>query len=175
MSAAPLDPADAADLAGMYDRIRQRESNSSAGVPLVAETVQLGSDREDGVRSLRVLSRAYVEIDLTQGKKLDYRVIPYVDYAARIRGYAEDLLEAAGMKRFGSGWSWLIVKPDRSVAIVSTPNQDNPLMEGKHAILGVDVWEHAYYLHYQNRRADYLAAFWNVVNWAEVAKRYDTK
>ena len=101
VSAAPLDPADAADLAGMYDRIRQRESNSSAGVPLVAETVQLGSDREDGVRSLRVLSRAYVEIDLTQGKKLDYRVIPYVDYAARIRGYAEDLLEAAGMKRFG--------------------------------------------------------------------------
>lgn len=86
-------------------------------------------------------------------------------------------LADAGMKRFGSGWSWLIVKPDRSVAIVSTPNQDNPLMKGVvdalgTPILGVDVWEHAYYLKYQNRRADYLAAWWDVVNWNEVNRRF---
>lgn len=80
--------------------------------------------------------------------------------------------QAAGMGRFGSGWAWL-VSDHGKLSIVSTPNQDNPLMEGKHAILGVDVWEHAYYLKYQNRRADYLGAFWNVVNWAEVAKRYN--
>jgi len=81
----------------------------------------------------------------------------------------------AGMTRFGSGWAWLIVK-DGKLEVSSTPNQDNPLMDvaevkGK-PILGCDVWEHAYYLHYQNRRADYLAAFWNVVNWAKVAERF---
>ncbi len=80
----------------------------------------------------------------------------------------------AGMTRFGSGWAWLIVK-DGKLEVSSTPNQDNPLMDvadvkGK-PILGCDVWEHAYYLHYQNRRADYLAAFWNVVNWNKVAER----
>ena len=75
----------------------------------------------------------------------------------------------AGVGRFGSGWAWLI-KDGTKLSIMSTPNQDNPLMEGKTAILGVDVWEHAYYLKYQNRRPDYLAAWWNVVNWAEVNK-----
>jgi Fe-Mn family superoxide dismutase len=74
---------------------------------------------------------------------------------------------AAGMGRFGSGWAWL-VDTGSSLEITSTPNQDNPLMDGRKAILGVDVWEHAYYLKYQNRRADYLAAFWNVVNWQAV-------
>ncbi|MEO7997186.1 MAG: superoxide dismutase [Gemmatimonadaceae bacterium] len=83
----------------------------------------------------------------------------------------KEQLNAAGVGRFGSGWAWL-VSDKGALSIMSTPNQDNPLMEGKHAILGVDVWEHAYYLKYQNRRADYLAAFWNVVNWAEVSKRY---
>jgi Fe-Mn family superoxide dismutase len=78
----------------------------------------------------------------------------------------------AGMTRFGSGWAWLLVAPDGSLSISSTPNQDNPIMEGKKAILGVDVWEHAYYLKYQNRRADYLAAWWNTVNWDEIASRY---
>ena len=75
--------------------------------------------------------------------------------------------QAAGMGRFGSGWAWL-VQQDGALSIVSTPNQDNPLMEGKHALLGVDVWEHAYYLKYQNRRADYLDALLGRINW-EVA------
>jgi superoxide dismutase, Fe-Mn family len=81
----------------------------------------------------------------------------------------------AGMTRFGSGWAWLIVK-DGKLEVSSTPNQDNPLMDVAEVkgtpILGVDVWEHAYYLKYQNKRADYLAAFWNVVNWNKVAERF---
>ena len=79
----------------------------------------------------------------------------------------KEKFQAAGLARFGSGWAWLVDNGGR-LEITSTPNQDNPLMDGKKAILGVDVWEHAYYLKYQNRRADYLTAWWNVVNWAEV-------
>jgi Fe-Mn family superoxide dismutase len=79
----------------------------------------------------------------------------------------KEQFQAAGLGRFGSGWAWL-VDNGGTLTISSTPNQDNPLMEGKKAILGVDVWEHAYYLKYQNRRADYLGAWWNVVNWVEV-------
>ena len=77
----------------------------------------------------------------------------------------------AGVKRFGSGWSWLVVEGGK-LAVISTANQDSPLTDGKTPILGIDVWEHAYYLNYQNRRPDYLAAIWNVVNWDEVARRY---
>ncbi len=83
----------------------------------------------------------------------------------------------AGATRFGSGWAWLGLKADGSLAVCSTPNQDNPLMKGIAEcectpILGLDVWEHAYYLNYQNRRPDYIAAFWNVVNWDAVATRF---
>ncbi|MEZ5353898.1 MAG: superoxide dismutase [Bryobacteraceae bacterium] len=78
---------------------------------------------------------------------------------------------AAGMGRFGSGWAWLVADGS-SLSIASTPNQDTPLMEGKSAVMGVDVWEHAYYLKYQNRRAEYLGAWWNVVDWSKVAARF---
>lgn len=78
----------------------------------------------------------------------------------------------AGLGRFGSGWAWLIVDGGKLV-ITSTPNQDSPIMDGKTPILGVDVWEHAYYLKYQNRRADYLGAIWNVINWDDVVARYE--
>jgi Fe-Mn family superoxide dismutase len=77
----------------------------------------------------------------------------------------------AALKRFGSGWAWLVVK-NGSLEVTSTPNQDSPLMEGAQPILGLDVWEHAYYLKYQNKRPEYVKAFWNVVNWEEVNKRY---
>jgi Fe-Mn family superoxide dismutase len=80
-------------------------------------------------------------------------------------------LNDAGVKRFGSGWTWLAVDGGNLV-VMSTPNQDSPLMEGKTPILGIDVWEHAYYLKYQNRRPDYLASWWDVVNWEEVGRRF---
>lgn len=73
--------------------------------------------------------------------------------------------------QFGSGWAWLVVN-NGALEVVGMPNQDSPLMEGKTPILGLDVWEHAYYLHYQNKRPDYIAAFWNIVNWNEVARRF---
>lgn len=81
-------------------------------------------------------------------------------------------LKAAGLARFGSGWAWLVMDKN-GLSVMSTPNQDNPVMEGKGPIMGVDVWEHAYYLKYQNRRGDYIDAWWNVVNWDVVAKRYE--
>ena len=79
----------------------------------------------------------------------------------------------AGVNRFGSGWAWLVVDGGK-LDVISTPNQDSPLMEGKTPVLGLDVWEHAYYLKYQNVRPDYIKAWWNVVNWDEVTKRYES-
>ncbi|HET6423667.1 MAG TPA: superoxide dismutase [Planctomycetaceae bacterium] len=83
----------------------------------------------------------------------------------------KEKFNAAATTRFGSGWAWL-VKANGKLEVMSTPNQDSPLMEGKTPLLGLDVWEHAYYLNYQNRRPDYISAFWNVVNWPEVARRF---
>lgn len=87
-------------------------------------------------------------------------------------------IKQAGLGQFGSGWAWLVVKADGSLSVVATPNQDNPLMDVNPAnqgcpILGVDVWEHAYYLKYQNKRADYLDAFWSVLDWSAVEKNYE--
>jgi superoxide dismutase, Fe-Mn family len=81
---------------------------------------------------------------------------------------------AAATTRFGSGWAWLLRGPGGKLEITSTANQDSPLMEGKQAVIGLDVWEHAYYLKYQNRRPDYISAWWSVVNWAEAEKRFNS-
>jgi Fe-Mn family superoxide dismutase len=84
----------------------------------------------------------------------------------------KEKFNAAGVGRFGSGWAWLL-KTKSGVEIVSTANQDSPIMEGKNVVFGCDVWEHAYYLKYQNRRPDYLAAWWNVVNWKAIEDRFN--
>ena len=93
---------------------------------------------------------------------------------AELGGFAKfkEALTNAGMTRFGSGWAWLTVDTGGKLLVESTPNQDNPYMDGKTPILGVDVWEHAYYLKYQNKRPDYLAAFFNVIDWKAVGDRY---
>jgi Fe-Mn family superoxide dismutase len=84
----------------------------------------------------------------------------------------KEKFNAAGATRFGSGWAWLVTAGDK-IDIYSTANQDSPVMEGKYPVMGLDVWEHAYYLKYQNRRPDYMAAWWSVVNWAEVESRFN--
>jgi Fe-Mn family superoxide dismutase len=84
----------------------------------------------------------------------------------------KEAFEAAGANRFGSGWAWLVVDTNGQLAVTSTPNQDNPVIEGQTPLLGNDVWEHAYYLKYQNRRPEYLKAWWNVVNWDKVAEGF---
>jgi superoxide dismutase, Fe-Mn family len=83
----------------------------------------------------------------------------------------KEKFNTAAATRFGSGWAWLVKGSGNSLEVISTPNQDNPLMEGRFPIMGLDVWEHAYYLKYQNRRPDYISAWWNVVNWTEVNRR----
>jgi Fe-Mn family superoxide dismutase len=92
----------------------------------------------------------------------------------QLGGFAafKEAFTKAGMGRFGSGWAWLVVGKDGKLAVTSTANQDSPIMEGTNPVLGVDVWEHAYYLKYQNRRPDYIAAWWNTINWDEVNRRY---
>ena len=103
---------------------------------------------------------------------------PTGDLAAAIDGTFggfdtfKEQFSKAGATRFGSGWAWLSVGADKKLLVESTANQDSPIMEGRTPILGMDVWEHAYYLNYQNRRPDYIAAFFNVINWGEVSKRF---
>ena len=116
----------------------------------------LGSVANDGVSLLRL-----------RGKLADAIKKSFGDFATFKTQFAD-----AAAKRFGSGWAWL-VKQDNLLTITSTPNQDTPVMEGKHPILGVDVWEHAYYLKYQNKRPEYVSAWWNVVNWPEVGRRFE--
>lgn len=83
------------------------------------------------------------------------------------------VFDTAAKTRFGSGWAWLVVTADKKLEVISTPNQDNPIMEGKTPVLGLDVWEHAYYLNYQNRRPDYIQAFFEIVNWDKVSELYE--
>ena len=103
---------------------------------------------------------------------------PSGDLASAIASTFGDLaalktkMKESGLARFGSGWTWLVVGADKKLAIESLPNQDSPLMTGKTPVIGIDVWEHAYYLRYQNRRADYLEAWWNVVNWNSAAAHF---
>ena len=85
----------------------------------------------------------------------------------------KEKFQAAGAGRFGSGWAWLVINKAGALEIISTPNQDNPIMDGLKPVFGVDVWEHAYYLKYQNRRPDYLKAIWNVINWDAVGKNFE--
>ena len=86
--------------------------------------------------------------------------------------FKEEFTNAA-VSRFGSGWAWLIIDNKQKLKVISTPNQDSPLMDGNIPLLGLDVWEHAYYLKYQNKRADYIAAFWNIINWKKVEELYE--
>ncbi|AMV39005.1 superoxide dismutase [Planctomyces sp. SH-PL62] len=95
--------------------------------------------------------------------------------ASELGGFAafKEAFNKAATTRFGSGWAWLTVGKDGKLAVTSTANQDNPISDGATPVLGLDVWEHAYYLKYQNRRPEYIAAFWNVINWDEVGRRYE--
>jgi Fe-Mn family superoxide dismutase len=116
-----------------------------------------------------------LEVRANDGSDLGEDLAEAVTWGFESLGSLKEQLTAAAAPGalFGSGWAWLIVNPDRSLSIEATANQDSPLMEGKTPILGLDVWEHAYYLKYQNRRLEYVNAFWNVVNWGEVARRYE--
>jgi len=86
----------------------------------------------------------------------------------------KEVFSNAGLTRFGSGWAWLVKDKSGKLDVISTPNQDSPVMEGRSPVMGLDVWEHAYYLKYQNRRAEYINAWWSVVNWREIERRYHT-
>lgn len=108
-----------------------------------------------------------------KGGKPDGKLAEAIDrdfgsFAAFVERFAD-----AAATRFGSGWAWLVKDKDGKLQVLSTPNQDSPLMDGKLPLLGLDVWEHAYYLKYQNRRPDYIAAFWNIVDWKQVARNFE--
>jgi Fe-Mn family superoxide dismutase len=106
------------------------------------------------------------------GGKPNGRLADQIDKAFGSFEAFQEAFEEAGKTQFGSGWAWLVIDGDK-LAVAKTPNQDNPLTEGKFPLLGADVWEHAYYLKYQNRRPEYLKNFWHVVSWDEVHKRFE--
>jgi len=110
-----------------------------------------------------------------RGGMPDGKLLPMIEAAFGGFSSFQEQFNAAAMGRFGSGWAWLCVDKSGKLEICSTPNQDNPLMEGKTPVLGLDVWEHAYYLKYQNRRKDYVEAWWNVINWVEVEKNLEVE
>jgi len=133
-----------------------------------AATIQLGLAMLFAVLALAL--RGPIQDDLLEGNETLYWV-----YFSAVLFYAASYFARgflAGVKRFGSGWAW-IVRAGDGIEVTSTPNQDSPVMDGGTPVLGVDVWEHAYYLNYQNRRPDYLAAWWNVVNWDVVGAKFD--
>jgi Fe-Mn family superoxide dismutase len=141
------------DLAGVPDDIRAAVRNNGGGHvnhTMFWEIMAPGGSKEPTGALLAAITEAFGSVDAFKQQFND-----------------------AGVKRFGSGWAWLVRGADGKLQITSTANQDNPMSDGLTPIMGNDVWEHAYYLNYQNRRPDYLAAWWNVVNWDEVAKRFE--
>lgn len=112
------------------------------------------------------------QIMAPQGGKADGEVLAAIDRDLGGLDKMKSDFNAAGLRVFGSGWVFVTVDKNGKLALETRPNQDNPIMDGKRALFGNDVWEHAYYLHYQNRRGDYLAAWWNTVNWPRIAERY---
>lgn len=158
-------------------------NNAIAGTPLESKTVEeLISDMsavpEDIRGSVRNNGGGHANHSLfwsvmsaSGGGKPDGDLAAAIDADFGSFDNFQEQFSNAAATRFGSGWAWLVVA-DGKLSVESTRNQDNPLMEGRTPILGLDVWEHAYYLNYQNRRPDYIAAFFNVINWSEVARRY---
>jgi Fe-Mn family superoxide dismutase len=110
-------------------------------------------------------------VDPDQGRSIGQLPVAIAGAFGSMDEFKQQFADAA-MKRFGSGWAWLSARPDGRLIVHSTANQDSPLSEGLAPIIGLDVWEHAYYLHYQNRRADYVAAFWSVLNWTQAERNY---
>ena len=106
------------------------------------------------------------------GGEPDGELAKAIDSTLRQLRQVSDSDQRRGVKRFGSGWAWLVLDRKGKLEVISTANQDSPLMKGQTPILGIDVWEHAYYLKYQNKRADYVKAWWNVVNWKEAGEHY---
>ncbi|HEY8994746.1 MAG TPA: superoxide dismutase [Lacunisphaera sp.] len=143
------------DLASVPEAIRPGIRNNAGGHVNHAFFWKLLSPSPSGV----LTSNSRLSLALTEA------------FGADFDGFKTQFADAA-LKRFGSGWAWLSAKTDGKLIIHSTPNQDSPLSDGLMPIIGLDVWEHAYYLHYQNRRADYVAAFWKVLNWAQADMNY---
>lgn len=157
-------------LAGHSDLQAQSLTDLVKGLPTLPETIRTAVRNNGGGHFNHTL---FWELMKPGGPKAPTGAL--ADAITGAFGSVEKLAEAvndAGLKRFGSGWSWLVADARGGLLVVSYANQDTPYIDGHKPILGVDVWEHAYYLKYQNRRADYLKAWWNVVNWDEVAKRF---